>query len=117
MLQVVVPLAAAIGAGWLFLSRGKANIGDTVDVLWKPGGQFGEQGITVQGKVTAKTNPVVGPYYSVQLFQIPKVPIDKDNFPFLATNPDIAPSVASVIPSTLDGIKDVDIIRNVTRGK
>ena len=129
MLQVLAPLAAAAIGGYLFVTRGKAHIGETVVVLYKPGGQFGEQGIEVQGKVISKTNPIIGPYYSVQLFQLPKIqPITSlDNMNLVynretdevipATSPEqeMLDALARAVPSTISGLKDSDILANLSR--
>lgn len=100
MWQVAVPLAFALGGGYLFLMRGKANIGDTVEFNHKIGGSFGEQRVILTGRVVKKSNPVVGPYYAIQIFKTPDL------------GPEFA-AIAKMLPSTLEGITDAEIIRNL----
>jgi len=110
MIAWLVPLAGTILGGLLFVSRGKAHIGDTVEVLYKPGGAFGDQGMFLQGKVIGKTNPVLGPYYEVQLFKAPEAAVLEN-----ALNPDMVAKFRASIPSTIGGLKDADIVRNLSR--
>lgn len=96
-------LTAAVGAV-IVHHRGKAKINDTVKFWYRPvvpGINLGNQAIELTGRVVAKRDPIYGPFYDIQLFSTPK------NLP-----PEVL-AVLNGLPSTIESVKDKDIIANL----
>lgn len=100
---VVTGLTTVIGST-ILKNRGKAFIGDTVEFKYQfgivGGVNLGTQAAFLTGRVIAKRDPIMGPFYDIQLFSVPD--IIKSN-----------PALMSNIPSVIQSVKDSDITRNL----
>lgn len=97
-------LTAGVGAV-IVHHRGKAKINDTVKFWYRPvipGVNLGTQAIELTGRVVAKRDPIYGPFYDIQLFSTPKN----------ITSPEVL-AVLNGLPSTIESVKDKDIIMNL----
>lgn len=94
---LALAVATAVGGSYFLKHRGKAKIGDTVQFYYTPGGPFGTQRLELLGKVIEKTDPITGPFYTIQMLALPK-----------NLSPEIMAAMAQ-LPSSMKAVPDKDI--------